>query len=70
MIRNTLARVALIPAGLVVAMSAAHAELPAAVSTAVTAAQTDGGTLVGILATAGAAVYLIAKLLKKFGVFF
>lgn len=47
----------------------AHAELPAAVSTAVTGAQTDGTTLIGIMAAAGAAVFLIAKLLKKFGVF-
>lgn len=47
----------------------AFAALPESVSGAVTTAQTDGITLVGLMAAAGAAVYLIAKLLKRFGVF-
>lgn len=45
----------------------AHAELPAAIATGVTAAQTDGLSLIGILAAMAAAVFLIAALLRKFG---
>ena len=47
----------------------AHAELPEGVATAVSAAQASGVALVVLLAAAGAAVYLIAKLLKRFGIF-
>lgn len=47
---------------------AAFAALPTGVDTAITSATTDGTTLIGLLAAAGAAVYLIAKLLKRFGV--
>lgn len=52
-----------------VAAGNAFAALPESVSGAVTTAQADGITLVGLMAAAGAAVYLIAKLLKRFGVF-
>jgi hypothetical protein len=56
-----------------VAVSAAapmlsHAALDAGVTTAITGAQTDGATLIGALAAAGAAVFIIHKLLKRFGV--
>jgi len=47
---------------------AAMAAVPGAVSTAVTETGTDGGTIVGLMATAGAAVFLLYKILKKFGV--
>lgn len=46
----------------------AHAALPAGVEAAVETAETDGTTLVGILAGAGVVVYLIAKLLRRFGI--
>jgi hypothetical protein len=46
----------------------AHAALDAGITAAVTGAGTDGATLVGLLAAAGAACFLIYKLLKKFGV--
>ena len=45
----------------------AHAALPAAVSTAIDAVEADGILLVGLVAAAGAAVYLIAKVLGRFG---
>lgn len=57
------------PVALLAFGQSAHAELPAAVATAITATTTDGGTLIGLLAAAGAAIWLIAKLLKKFGLF-
>lgn len=47
----------------------AFAALPEGVNTGVTAAQTDSLTLIGMLATAGAAVFIIAKVLRRFGVF-
>jgi hypothetical protein len=47
---------------------AAHAALPTGVDTAVTGAGTDGGTLIGLLAAAGAGVFLIGKVLRKFGI--
>ena len=51
-----------------VVTTSAHAALDAGVTTGVTNAQTDGTTLVGILASAGAAVLIIHRLLKRFGV--
>lgn len=56
-------------AGVLSFVASAHAALPASVGTAITAAETDGGTLIGLLAAAGAAVFIIAKVLKRFGVF-
>lgn len=49
-------------------IGSAFADLPAGVSTAITGAQTDGVTVLGLLAAAGAAVFVIAKVLRKFGV--
>jgi hypothetical protein len=46
----------------------AYAALPAGVDTSITAAGADGVTLVGLLAAAGAAVFLINKVLSKFGI--
>lgn len=48
--------------------TAVHAALPAGVEDAVEAAATDGGVVVGALAVAGAAVFIIHKLLKRFGI--
>lgn len=47
---------------------AVFAALPAGVDTAITGVTTDGSTLIGYMALAGATVYLISKLLKRFGV--
>ena len=58
----------ILPASVAIS-NVAHAALPAGVETAVTTAQTDGVTLVGALAVAGAAIFIIAKVLRKFGVF-
>jgi Inovirus Coat protein B len=61
-------RFALVPAAVMFFVASAHAELPTGVATSITAAGTDGATLVGLLAAAGAAVFIIHKILKKFGV--
>lgn len=46
----------------------AFAALPAGVDTSITGVTTDGTTLIGLLAAAGAALWLISKVLRKFGV--
>jgi hypothetical protein len=46
---------------------AAMADVPAGVTTSITSAGTDGITIVGALAAAGASVFLIGKVLRKFG---
>lgn len=48
--------------------TAAQAALPTGVATSITEVGVDGATLVGAMAVVGAAVYLISKLLRKFGV--
>ena len=58
----------LVAAGVVTVTGAANAAVDAAITTAVTGAQADGVTLVGALAAAGAAVFIIHKLLKRFGI--
>jgi len=58
----------LVAAGVVAVTSVANAAVDAGVTTAITGAQTDGTTIVGALAVAGAAVLIIHKLLKRFGV--
>lgn len=49
-------------------LASAHAALPEGVATAITGAQTDGLTAVGLLAAMGAAVFLIKKVLTKLGI--
>lgn len=60
------------PAGLLAIASTAtgtvFAALPTGVDTAITAAQTDGVTAVGLLAAMGAGVFLIKKVLSKLGI--
>jgi hypothetical protein len=46
----------------------AQAALPAGVSTAIDGASTDGSTAVGLLAAAGAVVFIIYRVLKRFGI--
>ena len=59
----------LVAVGALVSVSgAAMADVPAGVTTAITSAGTDGLAIVTGLAAAGASVFLIAKVLKKFGV--
>jgi hypothetical protein len=65
---NGASKLALASALTIGAIGSAMAELPTGVSTAVTSAGTDGGVLIGLLAAAGAAVFLISKVLKRFGV--
>jgi hypothetical protein len=60
-------KIVLVPAALGALAMQAHAALPAGVDTAITAVETDGIALVGLVAAAGAAVYLIAKVLARFG---
>jgi len=67
---NLSGRLALIPAAVMGMAASAHAVLPTAVTTGIADQQADGLTLVGLLAAAGAAIYLVSKLLKKFGIFF
>jgi len=55
-------------AGVLAFVSTAHAALPAGVETSITTAQTDGVTLVGLLAAMGAAIFLIKKVLNKLGI--
>jgi len=55
-------------AGLLAAVQQAHAELPTGVSTAITSGGQDGGTLMGLLAAAGAALYIVWKILRKAGI--
>lgn len=50
------------------AFVSAHAALPAGVEDAIDAVATDGTTLIAGMAIAGATVFLIYKLLKRFGV--
>lgn len=58
----------LLAAGVMAVAGAAHAELPAAVPTSITGAQADGLIAVGLLASMGAAVFLIKKVLSKLGI--
>ena len=57
-----------IAAAILSAAVSAQAVLPTGVATSITEVGVDGATLVGAMAVVGAAVYLISKLLRKFGV--
>ena len=46
---------------------AAHAELPASVSTAITAYQTDATTAIGLIMAAGVIIWGLMKLASKLG---
>lgn len=49
------------------AASSAHAELPAAVSTAITGYQTDATTAIGLIMAAGVVIWGLMKLATKLG---
>jgi len=59
--------IALFIAFLMALGQSAYAALPTGVDTAISGVSTDGVTLVGLIAVAGAAVYLIARVLSRFG---
>lgn len=65
---NMIRRASVAVALLGVFLASAHAALPEGVATAITGAQTDGLTAVGLLAAMGAAVFLIKKVLTKLGI--
>jgi hypothetical protein len=68
MFKTVQSRVVAFVAPAVFAVQSAHAELPTGVSTAITSGGADGGTLMGLLAAAGAALYIVWKILKKAGI--
>lgn len=49
------------------AVSSAHAELPAAVSTAITGYQTDATTAIGLIMGAGVVIWGLMRLKSKMG---
>lgn len=53
---------------LVFLVAEAQAALPAGVNGAITDGGADGGTLMGLLAGAGAALYIVWKILRKAGI--
>lgn len=65
---NLFKAIGLFLASLFAFLGSAHAELPTGVSTAITSGGQDGGTLMGLLAAAGAALYIVWKILRKAGI--
>lgn len=61
-------RAAFVLGATALSVAGAQAAVPTEVSTAITGTGTDGSTVVGLMAAAGAAVFLLSKILKKFGV--
>ena len=60
-------RLAVIPAFVLASAGAAHAALPSGVDTAITAAQTDMLTAIGLVIGAMVAVWGLLKLASKLG---
>ena len=58
----------LVAVGVLVSTGAAFADVPAGVTSAITAGGADGLTVVGALAAAGASFLLIRKVLSKTGI--
>ena len=67
MSKNLQLRIAAIPAFVLATAGAAHAEVPAAVSTAITEYQTDATTVIGLVMGAGVVIWGLMKLASKFG---
>ena len=65
--KSTLVRLAAIPSFVLASAGAAHAELPAAVATAVTTFQTDATAAAGLIMVAGVVLWGLIKLGRKFG---
>lgn len=60
-------RLLAVPAFVLATTGAAHAELPAGVSTAITAYQTDATTAIGLIMAAGVVIWGLMKLASKLG---
>lgn len=60
-------RLAAVPAFVLATVGTAHAELPAAVGTAITAYQTDASTAIGLVMAAGVVIWGLMKLASKLG---
>lgn len=60
-------RLAAIPSVALATIGAAHAELPAGASTAITAYQTDATTAIGLIMAAGVTIWGLLKLASKLG---
>lgn len=65
--KNIAIKLAAIPAFVLATAGAAHAELPAAVGTAITAAQGDMLSAIGLVIGAMVAVWGLLKLASKLG---
>ena len=64
---NKQALIAFIASAMLTAGTAAHAELPAAVSTAITAYQTDALAAIALVMAAGVTIWGLMKLASKLG---
>lgn len=60
-------RLAAVPAFVLATAGAAHAALPATVSTAITEYQTDATTAIGLIMAAGVVIWGLMKLASKLG---
>ena len=69
MFQNLKTRFALVPVALMTAVGAAHAALPAEVSTAVDEYKTDALAAIGLVLAAGVAIWGLKKLGTKMGWF-
>ena len=67
MSNNLKLRLAAIPAFVLATTGAAHAALPAEVSTAITGYQTDATTAIGLVMAAGVTIWGLMKLASKMG---
>ena len=65
--KNLFAKLALVPSAFLLAVGTAHAELPAAATTAITTAGADMLLAVGAVITAMVAVWGLKKLGSKMG---
>lgn len=68
MLKKNLALFLAFAASLFGLVGQAQAALPAGVSDAISGASTDGSSAVGLLAGAGAVVFIIYRVLKRFGI--
>ncbi len=65
--KSLVLRLAAIPCFVLATAGAAHAELPAAVSTAITAYQTDALAAIALVMAAGVTIWGLMKLASKLG---
>ncbi len=65
--KKLLARLAVVQAAALLAAGAAHAELPTAVTTAITGYQTDALAAIALVMAAGVTIWGLMKLASKMG---